>query len=510
MTLRKPWDFSGGIERIWFGGLSLLIIMAPAMTHGGQDPHAFMDDPSQCLHCHDTMPVRPGGLFTKDIVNLCRDCHIMVHRMSHPVDIRPQEGVPPELPLDSEGTMTCSTCHDPHSDQFSKKPFVNRGVAGRLKGLLSSADYPTYFLRMPNTVGQLCLSCHESEEINLGHLDVPPEVERDYTGSKACDRCHGDIFREWKKTPHARTLQDPRENPRAVKAIFSGSESFKPEDVEIVIGVHWNQRYVIDRGGDLKIARGVWSLGESTWTRSFWREHSWKDYCAGCHLTGYDPYEDSYVEKGVGCEMCHGPGGNHVRSGKNGDIVNPANIERSLAISICASCHTNGHDRTGQFRYPVGYLPGQDLDLYYRGLLPHFGQDEDTFKGDGTLEDRLRSFVFWLEQFYRPSRVVCKQCKSLHTLFSKRKAAVGVDLTLAQYCLSCHEGLHEDPKHSLKSGKDMNCHSCHMPLTDSLERPSIHDHKYAFDGFAESHQGAPGAAPGSMTKAPGNGARIDD
>jgi len=481
MTLRKPWGFSRGIERVWFFGLILLIILAPDITEGAQNPHAFMDDPSRCLHCHATKPVGPGGGFIKDIVSLCRDCHSIAHRMSHPVDIGPQEGVHPELPLDREGTITCSTCHDPHSEPSSATPYLSRGIVERLKGMFSSAGYPTYFLRMSNTEGQLCLSCHKGEEVDQDHLDVTTEFERDYTGSMSCEKCHEDLFKEWKNTPHARTLQDPRENPHSIAAQFSGNENFKPEDVEIVIGVHWTQRYVIDRGGELKIAQGVWSLGESTWSRSFWREQSWKDYCAGCHLTGYDPYKDSYVEKGVGCEMCHGPGGKHARSGKGGDIVNPADISWRLASSICASCHTNGHDRTGQFRYPVGYLPGQDLDLYYRGLLPHVGQGEDTFTGDGTLEDRLRSFAFWLGQLYRPSRILCKQCKSLHILYAEEEAAREVDLTLAQYCLSCHKELHEDPEHKLRSGSDVDCYSCHSPLKDSLGRLSIHDHKYGFD-----------------------------
>ncbi len=480
MTLMKLWDFSRGLEQVCFAGLVLLIILVPATISGNQNPHAFMDDPLRCLECHEAEPVVPGGLFIKDIVSLCRDCHLMAHRMSHPVDIRPQEDIHPELHLDHEGTITCSTCHDPHSKPSSGVPYVNRGLVQSLKGMFSSTDFPTYFLRMSNNAGQLCLACHESEEVGRGFLDVPVEFKRDYTGSKACERCHEDIFKEWSKTPHSRTVQDPRENPRALAAVFSGNEGFTPEEVELVIGVHWTQRYVIDREGELKIARGVWSLGESSWTRSFWREQSWQDYCAGCHLTGYDPYSDSYVEKGVGCEMCHGPGGNHVRSGIKGDIVNPATIEWRLASSICASCHTSGHDRTGQFRYPVGYLPGQELERFYRGLLPHVGQGKDTFKGDGTLEDRLRSFAYWLSQLFRPSRILCKQCKSLHAVLVEEKVLMEPDLTLAQYCLSCHEDLHDDPQHKLRSGKDVDCRTCHPPLTDRLGRPSIHDHKYEF------------------------------
>ena len=481
MSLRKPLIFSQGIRQARFAALIFLFILIPSAAAGNQNPHAFMADPARCLHCHDAKPIRPGGAFTRDIVSLCQECHSMDHRMSHPVDIRPQERVIPELPLDAEGTITCTTCHDPHSNPSTATPYVNRGILERLSRKFSSQSYSTYFLRMPNYEGQLCLSCHERAEVDMGYLDVPIKFERDYTGSKACERCHVDIFREWGKTPHARTTQGPRENPDAIKAVITGTGDFRSEEVEIVIGVHWAQRYVIVRDGELKIAPGVWSLGESAWKRSTWQEQSWKEDCAGCHLTGYDPYEDSYVEKGVGCEMCHGPGGNHVRSGSGRFVVNPAHLEKRLSDSICASCHTTGHDRTGQFRYPVGYLPGQELELYYRGLLPHVGQGEDTFKGDGTLEDRLRSFEFWLDNPSLPSRIVCRQCKSLHILPGLGEPAGTGNLTQEQYCLSCHKDLDEDPEHKVVAGKDPDCISCHVPLKNSSGRPTIHDHKYSPD-----------------------------
>jgi len=38
----------------------------------------------------------------------------------------------------------------------------------------------------------------------------------------------------------------------------------------------------------------------------------------------------------------------------------------------------------------------------------------------------------------------------------------------------------------------------------------LFDNDPKIDDFAKSHQCAPGGAPGSITKAPGNGARIDD
>ncbi|UCG39171.1 MAG: hypothetical protein JSV00_02755, partial [bacterium] len=124
--------------------------------------------------------------------------------------------------------------------------------------------------------------------------------------------------------------------------------------------------------------------------------------------------------------------------------------------------------------------PGTDLAEYYRGLLPHIGQGAESFKGDGTLEDRLGSFAFWVENFLNPSRFQCKQCKGLHVQYARDVAEGRVDLTLAKHCLSCHEEIHNDARHGFASVSDVDCHSCHQPLQDKLGRPSIHDHRFVF------------------------------
>ena len=63
--------------------------------------------------------------------------------------------------------------------------------------------------------------------------------------------------------------------------------------------------------------------------------------CVGCHVVGLE-YESGFVSeqktghlKNVGCETCHGPGSEHIRSGGNTPLTGPK--------SGCIDCHTPDH-----------------------------------------------------------------------------------------------------------------------------------------------------------------------
>src|SRR5205085_9438571 len=43
-----------------------------------------------------------------------------------------------------------------------------------------------------------------------------------------------------------------------------------------------------------------------------WRTLPWETSCAACHVTGYRDDDSSFLEPGIGCEECHGPGSRHV------------------------------------------------------------------------------------------------------------------------------------------------------------------------------------------------------
>jgi peroxiredoxin len=77
--------------------------------------------------------------------------------------------------------------------------------------------------------------------------------------------------------------------------------------------------------------------------------------CVGCHTTGYGkggfpaggkPAEHAAFA-GVGCESCHGPGGDHVKADapKKGTIVSLADkCDSCVILQVCGSCHDPAND----------------------------------------------------------------------------------------------------------------------------------------------------------------------
>lgn len=83
--------------------------------------------------------------------------------------------------------------------------------------------------------------------------------------------------------------------------------------------------------------------------------------CLACHTTGYD-LEGGFPAGGraaahpdlarVGCESCHGPGGDHVKEGARriGSIVSLGDkCDSCVILKICGSCHDDANDPGFEF-----------------------------------------------------------------------------------------------------------------------------------------------------------------
>lgn len=72
--------------------------------------------------------------------------------------------------------------------------------------------------------------------------------------------------------------------------------------------------------------------------------------CYECHTTGYGKpggfvsYEETPTMAIAGCEVCHGPGKNHVESG------DPDDIKGKLTMADCETCHNEERVKTFDFK----------------------------------------------------------------------------------------------------------------------------------------------------------------
>jgi predicted CXXCH cytochrome family protein len=181
----------------------------------------------------------------------------------------------------------------------------------------------------------LCLGCHDtkhslgfdyatfrpriSHTANLALASLPTEEKRKrleerrerrqallptraaYVGSEACRSCHEAEHARWAESPHAKAFATLQREGKA------------------------------DQDG-----------------------------CRSCHTTGYGkggfpeggaPAEHAAL-LGVGCESCHGPGGDHApaEAPKHGTIVSLADkCDTCVILQICGSCHDQANDPGFEF-----------------------------------------------------------------------------------------------------------------------------------------------------------------
>ena len=192
----------------------------------------------------------------------------------------------------------------------------------------------------------------------------PPPEGRVYVGSQACRRCHQPIYDRWAKTRMANVVTDPREHAENVLPDFNKADpllTFKLADVALVYGSRWKQRYFTKVGNDYFPLPAQWDVSHRMWrpymvqpNTDWWVRFYPADNmkrptgptCDGCHSVNYNVQTKTVTEWNVGCEKCHGPGGEHVRGPSAATIVNPARLDYVRATDTCMQCHTQGQPLT--------------------------------------------------------------------------------------------------------------------------------------------------------------------
>ena len=175
--------------------------------------------------------------------------------------------------------------------------------------------------------------------------------------------------------------------------------------------------------------------------------------CLGCHATGFFISEKTYVEPGVGCEACHGPGKKHVdTNGSEGTIVNPSDLPPDRSRMVCGQCHSLGKDSSGKHPFPVmsdgevlkPYQPGQDMTLGFVDDKPVIARKGGEY-----------SLLVLSPDYY--AKQVCIDCHDPHG--KNDNASMLIDGT-SETCLRCHRI--NFPDLSTHWGADKSpCWECH-------------------------------------------------
>ncbi len=285
-----------------------------------------------------------------------------------------------------------------------------------------------------------------------------------YVGSEKCSTCHSDKFKSWQETMHPKMIQDATAEGVIIGDFENIPEEFAdvkdvmdPEKVVYTIGSKWKQRYLVEgEDGNHYILPLQWNTAKEQWQpyhKDDWNDPSraWEKKCAGCHTTGFDPTSLEFVEPGVGCESCHGPGSLHAKSGDKSKIV------RTIDTDVCASCHNRGKAPSGE-GYPVGFKPGDELtEEHYVSVTVG---DKNVWD-NGWAKGHHQQYLDWL---------LSGHAEALEGLKKNDHAT--------DTCLNCHSADYrlapEDAKPTLAEvTKSVNCNVCHVTHGPGVDEPQL-------------------------------------
>jgi predicted CXXCH cytochrome family protein len=332
-----------------------------------------------------------------------------------------------------------------------------------------------------------------------------------FVGSKDCAGCHQEIYSRWRKTRMANVVQDPRERPDAIIPDFSKADpllTFGKDDVALVYGSVWKQRYFKKLGNDYYPLAAQWDINHKQWRpyhvadNTDWWAPLYPDpgdnskrptgpLCDGCHSVGYNIADNSVAEWNVGCERCHGTGSDHADHPARTNILNPGKMGYVDASDTCISCHSQGQPlgnpiKGKYYDWPVGYAPGSRLSEYWKLEEHQLGTLTFTHYPDGTAHKNRMQGNDFVQSLMYARGVTCFSCHDPHGSDNEamlRKPAKDI-------CGTCHgpnsqNGPHgasiEAHTHHAKDSPGSQCVACHMPkIEQTIADINVSSHTFHF------------------------------
>ena len=313
-----------------------------------------------------------------------------------------------------------------------------------------------------------------------------------YLGQAACARCHASISKDHLATSHARTL---RQAEHVASLDLPNDPILDPVDPAVSHQFRRNpdgtvEVRTIDPGGTMK-ALVLYALGSGEQGVSFVARSkdgavrecrisrfadtkrpsghsfgktilhperpieagSWlgrrisedeRYACLGCHATTPRAADErtgpEALDHSIGCERCHGPGGNHQRAVDLGwddlAIVQPGRAKAARIVVFCGECHDNPRPSPETSADPAAALvttiDPAEVRLQSRTLVRSrcFTESEGTLSCL-TCHDPHRDAE-------RDTSYYVSKCLECHAKEKPRGAARTCQVNPAGGCLSCH------------------------------------------------------------------------
>jgi len=329
-----------------------------------------------------------------------------------------------------------------------------------------------------------CVACHTDQPESWAKNLIPSRAgfgahpAENYIGSDRCAGCHENKYGSWKHTLHANFIQDATTDPAVILGDFNRIDldlTFTTADVQYTIGSKWKQRYITQTDdGNFYILPAQWNFETEEWESyhaNDWQSREWQQSCGSCHVTGLNTETWDFVEFGVGCESCHGPGGEHAADPYNVPIFNKVDDQ------VCGSCHSRGKSPDG-YSFPATYRPGDTLTDHFS-----FSTDAADVWADGSAKKHHQQYMDWQlgSKMQQSGKVHCTTCHSMHDTGQARGE---LNLPLNDLCLQCHADkeqlIQHMPYHEQASKtRDFLCSDCHLPKMATSAVPyDIRNHSF--------------------------------
>ncbi len=347
-----------------------------------------------------------------------------------------------------------------------------------------------------------------------------------YVGSQACERCHDDAYKSWRRTLHlqmtkplaeariegafgedrpvrfeayGRSYAMEKRDGRYFISVAHGTRPAERFEVNYTLGVRRFQGYLSRLAdGRIYVLPIFWHNESKRWVD--WKEITpipddpnhdlrqiWNVTCVNCHATNlvknFDvatkTYATKWTEMGIGCEACHGPGQAHIAlmdewakspasrpefddSSKNRELGRILQIFSPKSADPRQVFDTCGYCHGNKNNVFFGFKPG---DRYEDYALP--------FLISQPIPDNDPQGEFWPDgkpsRFNRPQAIMQTGC------FQRGQAT----------CTNCHTAHGSKNSHMLKlevetptgghtKQSDALCAQCHQPVAARLSEHTHH------------------------------------